>query len=578
MDVSAYMDLNPAPHVLFRALETRRSRVRFMLPTEDGDWRAVTWGAFARQVRDVAMALALVGHQPYERVGVLGHNSVPWFATALAAQAVGGVMVPIYPSSATDQLGYIVEHSDATILAVGDEELLGKLLQVWDQLSQVRRIIGLDDAIDPARAAGALRERGLPSPPEDQVAARFMSWSDACQAGRAHDDEDPTRFERLMEAVSLDQDGVMLYTSGTTGMPKGVPLTHRNVAVNGRDWLQCNAPLLDEGAVDLFWLPLSHIFGFGELCLGNTLGFVTYWSDPARALHDLPRVRPQVFMSVPRYFEKLATRVMREDSLERQRQVFEDITGGALRFCLSGGAGLKREVKELFYAHDTLIIEGYGLTESSPTLTLNRPDAFRFDSVGKPLPSVQLELAEDGEILAKGQNVFRGYHKNPQATQEAFTPDGWLKTGDIGRWTEDGFLQIIDRKKEILVTAGGKNISPANIEVRFQDDPYIAHVVVYGDGKSYLTAAVWLHEDAVQAWLDQRSLSDDHARAQARRQLVAERVERVNADLARYETLKNFALIDEPLTVEAGLLTPTLKIKRKKIYERFGSQLEALYA
>lgn len=375
-----------------------------------------------------------------------------------------------------------------------------------------------------------------------------------------------------MDAVGLEQPGVMLYTSGTTGMPKGVPLTHKNVAANGRDWLECNGPLLDEGAIDLFWLPLSHIFGFGELCLGNTLGFVTYWSDPAKVFADLERVRPQVFMSVPRYYEKLATRAMQAHDPAAQRERFEQITGGRLKFCLSGGAGLKQEVKELFYAQGVLIIEGYGLTESSPTLTLNRPDDFRFDSVGKPLPSVELKLAEDGEILAKGPNIFGGYHKNPEATRETFTEDGWLKTGDIGRWSEDGFLQIIDRKKEILVTAGGKNIPPANIEMRFQDDPYIAHVVVYGDGKSYLTAAVWLHEDAVAQELGESK--DDASAVQA---LVEQRVALVNEKLARYETIKAFVIIEEPLTVEGGLLTATLKIKRKKIYERYGDRLEALY-
>jgi len=252
------------------------------------------------------------------------------------------------------------------------------------------------------------------------------------------------------------------------------------------------------------------------------------------------------------------------------------VTGGEFRFCLSGGAGLKREVKEFFHAAGLLIIEGYGLTETSPTLTLNRPDAFRFDSVGKVLPSVQLKLAEDGEIMAKGPTVFSGYHKDPAATAEAFTEDGWLKTGDVGRFTDDGFLQIIDRKKDILVTAGGKNVPPANIEIRFRDDPFVATVVVYGDAKRYLVAAVWLHDQAVNAHLEKSGVAVG-ARDEARKALVQTRIDEVNSQLASYETIKKFVIIDTPLTVDSGLITSTLKVRRKEVTKQFGSRLEALY-
>jgi long-chain acyl-CoA synthetase len=223
-----------------------------------------------------------------------------------------------------------------------------------------------------------------------------------------------------------------------------------------------------------------------------------------------------------------------------------------------------------------LLIEGYGLTECSPTLTLNRPDAFRFDSVGKVVPSVEVMLAEDGEILARGPSIFLGYHKDATATKEAFTDDGWFKTGDVGRFTDDGFLQIIDRKKDILVTAGGKNVAPANIEQRFADDPLIAHVVVYGDAKRYLSAGVWLNQQAVDAHLDQSGIAPG-ARGEALRALVQSRIERVNAEVASYETIKKFAVLEPALTVEGGLLTATLKVRRKKVYEAYRAQLEALY-
>jgi long-chain acyl-CoA synthetase len=578
MDVSAYMDLNHAARVVFNALPARRSRVRFMVPSEDGsDWRAITWGAFAAEIEQIGAFLAGAGLKSSERAAILGHNRVAWLSAALAIQGAGGAMVPIYPSSTADQVAYVVEHSDARVLFVDDAASLRKLLERWEACAEVIKIVALGDDLDPAAVIERMRADGVDAPSFSEVEPRFVTWSRARALGRSRLAESPDLFYDLMDRVSLDQPAVMLYTSGTTGRPKGVPLTHRNIGVNGRDWLQCNAPLIEEGYVDMLWLPLSHIFGFGEACLGNTLGFVTYWVQPHRVLDMLPVVRPQVFMSVPRVFEKLAMSAMGEPTVAAQRAKLDAVTGGDFRFCLSGGAGLKREVKDFFYAHDTLIIEGYGLTEASPTLTLNRADAFRFDSVGKPLPSVEIKLAEDGEILARGESIFGGYHKNPGATKETFTEDGWLLTGDIGRWTDDGFLQIIDRKKEIIVTAQGKNIPPANIEVRFADDPFVAHAVVYGDAKPYLVAGIWLDEAAVGAHLDDQGVTGEAARREARRALVAERVERANDGLARFETVKKFAIIDEPLTVEGGLLTPTLKVKRKKVYEAHGDTLRALY-
>jgi long-chain acyl-CoA synthetase len=285
-------------------------------------------------------------------------------------------------------------------------------------------------------------------------------------------------------------------------------------------------------------------------------------------------VKPTVFFSVPSHWEKLAIQAMHEPVPATRLEKFKAMTGGKLKFCLSGGAGLKREVKDFFYSCGALIIEGYGLTETSPTLTLNRPDAFRFDSVGKPVPSVELRLAEDGEILARGPNVFGGYHKDAEATAEAFTADGWFKTGDVGRFTEDGFLQIIDRKKDILVTAGGKNVPPANIELRFRDDPFIANVVVYGEGKKFLVAGVWLNEEAVATQL--RDVAPE-GRDAARRALVQKRLDEANAELASYETLKKFTIFTEALTVENEMLTASFKVRRKKVYEKFRESFEALY-
>lgn len=576
MDVTPFLELAIAPRAVFDALPERATRPRFFVPTPDGDYRAVTWAAFARQIRELGSFLAAVGLASGDRVAIFAPNRVEWMSAALGIQAAGGVMVPIYPASTSEQAGYVVRHADARVVFVDTPALVGRLLEAWGDLDTVEHIVLLDDGLDVAAIASGLRAKGRALPPFAAIARRFVRFGDALSLGRACDEESPGAFERRMDAVSFDQPAVMLYTSGTSGNPKGVPLTHRNVGVNGHDWLRCNAPLLDEGAVDLLWLPMSHIFGFGEACLGNTLGFTTYLADPATALARLPEVRPSVFMSVPSLWEKLATATANERDPERRRRRFAEVTGGRLRFCLSGGAGLKREVKELFHEQGLLIVEGYGLTETSPTLTLNRPDAFRFDAVGKPLPSVELRLAEDGEILARGESVFRGYHKDPVATREAFTDDGWFKTGDVGSFTDDGFLQIVDRKKDILVTAGGKNVAPANVELRFQDDPLLAHVVVYGDGKRYLVAGVWPNDEAMEAALGPEPQSPE-ARTAARRALVERRIERVNASLASYETIKRFAVMERPLTVANGLLTATLKVRRKQVYEAFRAELEALY-
>lgn len=575
MDITPYLELKPAPRAVFDTLPERATRARFMLPTPDGDWKAVTWGAYAKLIKHAALFLASAGLKSGDRAAIYAPNSVEWISAAMAIEAAGGVMVPIYPANTAPQAAYVVSHSDTRVLFVDTPALLSRVFEAWADYAHVATIVTLSP-MEPGPLIEALRAKGVKVPPVAEVERRLVAWSRVQSIGQARDQESPQEFQRLLDAVSLDQVAQLLYTSGTSGNPKGVPLTHRNVGINGQDWLKCNAPLLAENDVDLMWLPMSHIFGFGEACLGNTFGWTTYMSDPPSVLTHLPQVKPTVFMSVPALWEKLAMEAAAESDPEKRRAKLATVTGGRLRFCLSGGAGLKREVKELFHQNGQLIVEGYGLTECSPTLTLNRPDAFRFDSVGKVLPSVQVKLAEDGEILAKGPTVFSGYHKDAAATKDAFTDDGWFKTGDVGRFTDDGFLQIIDRKKDILVTAGGKNVPPANIELRFRDDPFIAHVVVYGDGQRYLVAAVWLHEAAVAAHLKQHGVAEA-ARAEATRALVQRRLDEVNAQLASYETLKKFVIIDTPLTVESGLLTSTLKVRRKQVYQAFGAQLEELY-
>tara|TARA_R110002096_G_scaffold436038_2_gene665816 strand:+ start:82673 stop:84244 length:1572 start_codon:yes stop_codon:yes gene_type:complete len=516
VDIAPLLTPRPAPAVLFESAKRYGDKTRFHTPAP------VSWTAYAALVRKLAQVLLAHDVAKGEAVAIFAHNSLEWAAAGLAIQSIGSVLVPIYPSSTDAQREYVLEHSDTRLYFDKD---------------------------------GLLSVTG----------ARIATWQEATSAATANDDE----FESRFADVSLDDTALMLYTSGTTGQPKGVPLTHRNVSQNAVDWLRCNEPALHDNAIDLLWLPMSHIFGFGELCLGNALGFESHLLAPSEVLAAMPELAPTVFMSVPAYWEKLASQAKLAASPVAE---LRRLTGGHLRFCLSGGAGLRREVKELFLEMGCLIVEGYGLTECAPTLTLNRPNDYRLDSVGKPLPSVDLRIADDSEIQARGPNIFASYYKDPQATLEAFTQDGWFCTGDLGTFDADGFLRIIGRKKEILVTAGGKNIPPTNIEMQFQDDPFVEHAVVYGDGKKYLVAAIWPNRANIEA-----SLGTTASPQQVRDHLEA-CVKTVNSGLARFETIKSFAVMDTPLSVESELLTASLKIRRKKIYEQHRVTFENLYS
>ncbi|MFB6263659.1 MAG: long-chain fatty acid--CoA ligase [Bradymonadaceae bacterium] len=568
MDVNDYLDVRPAPAAIFEWLDERASRPRFMTRTDGDGWHAVTWGEFADRVRNVALYADELGLGEGDCAAIFAPNSVAWLAAAYGVQTAGAAFVPIYPSSTAEQARYAVEKTQPDLVFAESEEIFPRVAAEWEAYGSATRVVDLGGGTLPWEA---FAETYGADGPWKSLDERLLPWDRLQRLGAQLAEARPERLDTMLDSLDLDSTAQILFTSGTTGEPKGVPLTHRNVGSNGSDWVEVNGPHVDEHPVDLCWLPFSHLFGFGEISLGNTLGFTTYLADPSNVLDLMPEVAPSVFMSIPRYWEKIAQRAMEGETNRERAQLLDEVTGGELAFCLSGGAGLKREIKEFFLDHSLFITEGYGLTEASPTLTMNRPDDHDFDSVGKPFPSVDVRLADDGEIQAKGPNVFEGYLDNPEATEEAFTEDGWLKTGDLREWTDDGHLKVVGRKKEILVTAGGKNISPAHIENKVDDDPVIEHLVVYGDGKKYLTAGIWVDDEAVEERLADRQGLDDT------RELVDERIADLNDDLPSYETLKDYALFDEPLSVDNGTLTPTMKVKRNEVYDRFGDRLEALY-
>lgn len=537
---------------LFAAAEKWSDLPRFFLPQKDENYETIYWKDYAQDTQSFANFLTAKVASG-DKVAMLGQTSYAWIVAYSAIQTVRGVVVPIYPASKGDLISYFLSHSESTVLCC-DLAFLETLRPL--DLAQVQQIIVLD-----AQDTGVL-PTDFPRP--------LVAYAEAMHQGQSGD----TAMQRLAEAESQDL-ATIIYTSGTTGLPKGVMLSHANLAASSKDWIQLNGPHIPEQAVDLHWLPLSHAFGIGAVMLGNQLGWQSYFANPKDVMDKFDSVKPHTFLSVPAYWEKLYLKIQDQGG---DAAAFKAVTGGRLCFGLSGGAGLKKEIKEGFYALGLLLIEGYGLTECSPTLTMNRYERFNFDSVGVPYPSVSVKLAEDGEILAKGPNVFVGYYKNEAATRDTFDAEGWFKTGDVGRWTEDGFLQIIDRKKEILVTSGGKNIPPQNIERRFQDNPYIQHLIVYGDGKKYLTAMVTLEEDAIRKHFnDHESPWEELAQSEAVKTLIDAQVQHVNQELASFETLKKVWINPQVLTIEADLLTSSLKPRRKAIYSRYAEPLEALY-
>ncbi len=570
-------------HILYDRAVERANEVRFMVPSGESKWKEITWHETLDRTKKTALYLASKGVKRNTKVAIYAKTRVEWSWYGYGLQACGGVFVPVFYGSTPSQAAYVINHSDAEIL-VTEPELLPVIFMIWSDLTKVKEIILLGDLGDNLIeiTLNGLNAKTKSTLTITDVKSRIVTNNEVYGRGAETDQTRPDLFEDLLAAVKSDDPSAILYTSGTTGHPKGVVLSNYNLFTNAEDWIEVLGSLIPEKKIDLLWLPTSHIFGWGELGLGNTLAFKTYFTNPVDVLSLMTEVKPTVFMSVPAYWEKLyLTAKSFSDNKVEQIEKLHELTGGELQFCLSGGAGLKREAKEFFYDAGMLIIEGYGLTECSPTLTMNRKDNFDFDTVGLPFPRVDLKLSDEGEILAKGPNVFSGYHKDPESTKAAFDSDGWFCTGDLGRFTDKGFLKITGRKKEIIVTSGGKNVSPQLIEARFKDDPYIEGIVLYGNERKFITALVTLREERIMNFAKEKELAfsnySDLVEAPEIRSLIEKQIEEVNKDLASFETIKKFHIHHGHLTVQEGYLTSSLKLKRSEVYKSFGEKLDALY-
>ncbi len=559
-----YTGLRTAPALWRYGLERRHPGPAFLEEEPDG-WREVSWAEAGERVEALAQALLARGVGHGDKVAILARTRLEWALLDWAIMSIGGVVVGLYPTTATSEAGYILEHAEAVLAFVEDDEQLAKVEQVRDRLPFLREIVRLSD---------------LP---------------------RLEREEHPGA-----EAPHVDEDDLatLIYTSGTTGPPKGVMLTHRNLVAAAT---HNERPLIERDDVVVLFLPLAHCYGRLVCQSAAFHGYaVAFCADVARVAEALERVRPTVFPAVPRVWEKIHATVLGEVErsngvkhalgawalrvgsqvsraersgralplrLRTSRAIADKLVfgkvraklGGRLRWGGSGAAPLGLDVLEFFDAVGILIIEGYGLTESAASATVNFPDEVRFGTVGRPVENCEIKLAEDGEILLRSDTIFAGYYKDPDATREALTDDGWLRTGDVGELDADGYLKITDRKKDIIITAGGKNIAPQNLENALKASRYVSQALVIGDRRPYVTALITL--DAQEVASSGREAHD----------LVQELVDTVNRDHARVEQIKRFTILPRDFTIEDGELTPTLKLRRRVVQEHFAEEIRSLY-
>ncbi len=599
-----------------------RTALRRKVGTE---WVPSSWDDWDRASREIAGGLCALGVKGGDAIAVLSNTRAEWVEFDVGILRAGAITVPIYPSNTPEQCEYIISDAGARVVIVEGPHQLEKLYQpnVVSKLVGVDRIVYIGDHSELEKPDHAGRtevtlEEVLPAHADRN---RLLSLEHLRADGRAWLEEHPGELEARRAAIHPDQPATYIYTSGTTGPPKGVILTHSNLS------FECDAvkDLLDMGPSDeqLLFLPLAHSFAKVLEWSAISVGCITAFAESlSRLVPDMQEVRPTFVGAVPRVYEKAYVKIQKsfEDkrkhllsrwivnwALKKGRErsrlelegkpvrglgfrladwlVFDKVKatfGGRMRFFISGGAPLAPEIAAFFHAAGILILEGYGLTETFAASHVNRPDDYRFGTVGPAIPGVEVRIAADGEILLRGGNIMKGYFGRPEATAEVLEPNGWFHTGDIGVLEEDGKLRITDRKKDLIVTAGGKNVAPQNIEGSLKAAcPYLSQVMVYGDKRKYLVALLTLSEENILPWAAEHGLAGkslaELSAEPAVGELIDGYVQALNRDLASYESIKKYAILSHDFGQESGELTPTLKVKRKYATEKYWDILSSLY-
>ncbi len=548
------------------------------------------------ELQRAARALISLGFEPRGRACILGFNRPEWVVFDLATMAAGGAPAGIYTTCSPDEVAYILNHSEAPVVLVENEAQWAKVKEKRDELPHLRHVV-------------VMKGVHIDDP-------MVLTWEAFLARG---DDEKKAELASRIDALAPEDPATLIYTSGTTGPPKAVMLSHENLAWTARILAQTAA--MESGGRSLSYLPLSHIAEQMASIHGPiTIGSAVYYAESIDKVADnLKECRPTLFFGVPRIWEKFhvaiagrleeATGVKaklvawargvaaRANELKNRgeepagmlafqyslakRLVFSKLKAAvgldAAQTLISGAAPISKEVLEFFASLDLVIQEIYGQSEGSGPTSFNLAGRTKLGSVGPALPGVEVRIADDGEIVFRGPNVFLGYFKDEEATRETLDPDGWLHSGDLGRFDEEGYLHITGRKKDIIITAGGKNITPKNIEVAIKNHPLVHEAVVVGDRRKYLTALISPDLEAVGKFMKERGLSGPVERCREVHDDVWAAVEEVNRKLARVEQVKKIAILPRPLSIEDGELTPTLKVKRAKVAEHFAAEIEAMY-
>jgi long-chain acyl-CoA synthetase len=562
---------------------------------EGDEWRTRSFAEVGETVRDLSLGLIDLGIAKGDKVSILGNTRPEWTYFDFAALSAGAIVVPIYQTNSPEECQYVLENSDARVVIVEDDEQLEKIRAVRDRLPLLEQVIRMTGSSDDA-----------------------ISFEDLAARGARRD---AAEWQQRWDSVTAEDICTFIYTSGTTGPPKGCVISHGNYRAM-LDMVNATSVIENEDLTYLY-LPLAHSFALliqlGSFDLGAT---IAYWErDPLKILPNLAELHPTYFPSVPRIFEKIyttATSAMEKEGglkkaifnwaigvgkkmraversgeepgflLKRQYKFADEkvlskirgLFGGKLRLAVSGAAPINPDILSFFDAAGVLVLEGWGMTETSTAATISSEDDFKVGTIGKPFPGCEIRIADDGEILVKGPNVFQGYYKNEEATRETIV-DGWLHTGDIGEIDEDGFIKITGRKKDIIITAGGKNITPANLENEIKQHPLVSQCVVVGDRRPYLVALVTLDPEECVAYAKENGLPEDPEALAANadvRAAIEAHVEKINEKFARVEQVKKIAILPQDLSQESGELTPTLKVKRAVVTAKHESEIEALYS